>query len=79
MSVLGVFAQGRKINVRWVRDDTWFAGTVGRFDSRSGRHVIHYDDGTDHREALWTLDVLLIDVRDTVRRVVRNRRKPSGL
>ena len=41
----GPEAIGRRIEVFWPEDDTWYGGRVAEFNATSGEHKIRYDDG----------------------------------
>ena len=41
----GKAAVGRRIEVFWPEDDTWYGGRVAAFNATSGEHKIRYDDG----------------------------------
>ena len=50
----GPEAIGRRIEVFWPEDDTWYGGRVAEFNATSGEHKIRYDDGDVELIALST-------------------------
>jgi len=36
---------GKKVRVFWPVDDSWYSGTVQKFDSTTGEHLLQYQDG----------------------------------
>jgi len=60
---------GKRVDAWWKDDKQWYNGQVARFDSKSGRHFILYDDGDEE----W----LDLRVEHSKRRVVLSDRRQA--
>ena len=58
------------LQVFWPKDNIWYKGTVGEFDSLDGSHTIAYDDGIVEVLNLEEEEYRLVEAGATKRKLI---------
>ena len=48
IAALQVGQVGRRVEVWWQRQESWFAGRIDGYSTETGAHTIKFDDGDIH-------------------------------
>lgn len=66
----------KRVKVYWPLDKAWYEGCVKSFDSKSGEHLVKYDDGDE--EMIDLAEEKIEWVKEPVRKLRRLRRFSMG-